>query len=82
MWETTKRTPHEIRVPALPARTRNLLATDSLASIRLSAGQCVDLGVFGEPAELFLGKGKPPVDSDFENAADPFDELDLLGTPL
>jgi hypothetical protein len=51
---------------------------DALKILRLAANQGVDLGVFRKPAELFFGKDELPIDGDFENTGDPFDELDLF----
>lgn len=45
---------------------------------RLAADQGVDLGVFREPTELFLGESKPPIDGDLEDTGNTFDELDLF----
>jgi hypothetical protein len=51
---------------------------DTLKMYRSGADQGVDLGVFWKPAELFFGKDELPIDGDFENTGDPFDELDLF----
>ena len=47
---------------------------------RSAAKHGVNLGVFRKPAELFSREIKLPIDGDFENAANAFDEIDLLRT--
>ena len=49
---------------------------------RSGAKQGIDLGVFRKTAELLLRESEPPIDGDLENTGNPFDELDLLGTPF